>query len=177
MDPKRIFRIQILIIFVSIFINPRAYSEPSDTPAFFLLTPNEAQKLRFSAQEWSHIKENLLFGLTSEESIPDGPFIIIQSPRVLNNSDTQTISCTSPLDLKVIFQKNKAPIDMKSLEVTAKKGVFSKSLTERLMPFFHQNIISAKNIEIPPGRYCVVISIADLNGATTVRTYGLHVTR
>ena len=169
----------ILITGVSICICSHAYSEPSGAPDFFLLTPNEAQKLRFSVQEWDYFQQNLAFGFgsTSDEKSPNGPHIIIQNPKVHSDSEGPTIRCASPLSLKVLFQENRAPVNMNSLDVTAKKGIFSKSLMQRLRPFIHQNIISAENIEIPPGRYCVVVSIADLNGATTVKTYGLEVIR
>ena len=175
MDPKRIFLM--LVMAGSILINPLAYSESSGTSDFFLLTPNEAQRLRLSPQEWKQTKQNLSFGfgMAADQASVDGPRITIQSPRVYSDPTGQTIRCTTPFVLKVLFQENKAPVDKASLEVKAKKGIFSKSLTERLMPFFHQNFILAENIEIPPGHYCVVVSIADTNGRTTSQTYGLQV--
>lgn len=149
----------------------------SGASELFLLTSQEAAHLRFSATQWRDFQKNMVFGFgpTAEKTAPEGPWIIIQQPEIQKHTTGRTLRCSSPLTLEVIFRINKAPVDMGSLEITARKGVFSKSLTHRLAPFIRENTISAENVAIPPGHYCVEVSIADIQGATTVRTYGLQV--
>lgn len=64
---------------------------------------------------------------------------------------------------------------MSSLEVVARKGIFSKSLTERLKPYVDGTSLNVKKAEIPAGRFLIQISIADLNGRATAQSYELLV--
>jgi hypothetical protein len=75
----------------------------------------------------------------------------------------------------VLFNKRPAPVDMESLHVIAKKGIFSKTLTDRLKPYIQGTSIIAKRIKFPEGRFLIQISIADLKGMKTTETYRLKV--
>jgi len=77
----------------------------------------------------------------------------------------------------VIFEARSAPVRMDSLNVEARKGFFSKSLTELLRPYVHGEEIELSQVEIPTGRFMLDISIADTNGNTTDGTYRLEVAR
>jgi hypothetical protein len=64
---------------------------------------------------------------------------------------------------------------MSSLEVNAKKGVFTKRLTDRLTPFIEGTTLAVSSIEVPAGRFQIEIKIKDLEGHETTRTYRLVV--
>jgi hypothetical protein len=81
------------------------------------------------------------------------------------------------MNLLVEFVETSAPVDMKSLEVKAKKGLFSKSLTDKLKPYIKGAAIEANGLQVPEGRYLIEIYIADSNGTETTVTYGLEVVR
>jgi hypothetical protein len=64
---------------------------------------------------------------------------------------------------------------MDSLNVEARKGLFSKSLTNLLRPYIRGDRIEVTNLEIPSGRFMLDVSIADTNGNTTAASYLLEV--
>jgi len=72
-------------------------------------------------------------------------------------------------------QETGAPVDMGSLEVRAKKGFFSVSLTDRLKPYLRGATLEATAIKIPEGRFLIQVEIADRSGGRTVDTFRLEV--
>ena len=64
---------------------------------------------------------------------------------------------------------------MDSLEVRAKKGWFTKSLTSRLKPYIAGTTLAVESLDIPVGAFRIEIEIADRTGAQTVRAYYLDV--
>jgi hypothetical protein len=60
---------------------------------------------------------------------------------------------------------------MNSLDVEAKKGLFSVSLTDRLKPYIHGNKLEANKIKIPQGQFTVIIRIADRIGTFSEKAY------
>jgi hypothetical protein len=66
---------------------------------------------------------------------------------------------------------------MESLNIEARKGFFSKSLTEMLRPYIRGDRIESNQVEIPTGQFILGVSIADTNGNTTDTTYRLEVGR
>ena len=79
------------------------------------------------------------------------------------------------MDFFVFFEVNHAPVDMGSLRATAKKGLFSKSLTDRLRPYIQGMNLQANALTIPAGRFLIQIEIADQRGAKTEGHYLLWV--
>jgi hypothetical protein len=75
----------------------------------------------------------------------------------------------------VSFEDERSPVDMSSLEVSAHKGFFSKSLTATLRPFIHGKSLQVTNASIPTGRFLLDVSIADQAGNRTQETYRLEV--
>lgn len=135
----------------------------------FFLSPEEADQLRLSEKEWSRPP-------FKTRGLSNGPVITIKQPTI-SNSSTPTLETTSPLSLSIFFEKKNAPVDMTSLEVVAKKGFFSKSLTERLKPFISGTTLEAKDLKIPKGKFKIQINIADTQGSQTSMEYRLVVQR
>jgi Domain of unknown function (DUF4384) len=133
-----------------------------------LFSDLEAPKLNLTDEQWRQ------FGLSLRE-FPLGPRIIIQRPAVQDQSANLTIDTFSPVDLMIAFEENRAPVDMRSLQVIAKKGFFSKSLTALLRPYIQGNFLEAKGVEIPSGRFRIRISIADQKGTKTEKEYRLRI--
>lgn len=77
--------------------------------------------------------------------------------------------------MKVVFEENEAPVNMGSLEVKAKKGLFSKSLTEMLEPYVAGTTLAVEKLAVPSGKYQIQIVVEDLEGHQTARTYRLIV--
>jgi hypothetical protein len=134
-----------------------------------LLTPDEAAQLRLGPDD--RPGRPLLRGL------PAGPRIVVREPPVKVSPDGSIIE-TAPLTRFVIsFEQNRAPVDMESLEVRARKGILAVSLTPRLKPFVKGTMLESETVSVPEGRYLVQIDIVDVAGARTTESYRLEVRR
>jgi len=131
-----------------------------------LLTPGEADQLRLGPDD--SLPPVL-------RSIPPGPRIVVREPTVTRTADGAVIETTPSTRLVVVFEPNRAPVDMDSLEVRARKGPFAVSLTSRLKPYIHGTSLEAEGVSVPEGRFVVQIEIVDRSGARTVETYRLDV--
>ncbi len=140
-----------------------------ETGGVVLLTPEEAKQLRMTRHDWPPTRRPRVL------VVPAGPRIVVQTPRLRDTSTGQTIDTVSPANLVIRFEQNAAPVDMHSLQVTVRKGLFSKSLTEILAPYVQGTTLQVRNATIPQGNFLLEIEIADGNGAKTVETYRLHV--
>lgn len=153
------------LITVCIFLGAIAAIEARES--FILFTPQEAGELRMSDKD--------LQSLPRTRAVSIGPQIVIKSPVVKNTENGPTIESGSPLTFSVLFKDSRSPVDMNSLDIKAKKGVFSKSLTDRLKPYIQGSALEAKSVEIPEGKFRIEISIADKSGMKTVESYILVV--
>jgi hypothetical protein len=130
-----------------------------------LLTPEEATQVGLTEEEWQSPPRM--------RALPSGPRIIFQRPPVKDGADGPVIETVSPTDFVILFEENHAPVDMDSLQIEAKKWLFSKSLTARLRPYIEGTSLRAKGVEVPAGLFVIQIEIADIAGAKTVGTYRL----
>jgi hypothetical protein len=64
-----------------------------------------------------------------------GPHILLHSPQPNETGVERRIETVTPLDLLILFEANHAAVDMDSLQVTARKWFFTKSLTALLRPY------------------------------------------
>lgn len=103
-----------------------------------------------------------------------GPIIDFQAPTI-TNAENPTLETVSPLSLIILFQKNFAPVDMKSLKVLAKKGFFKKNLTERVQPYVQGTTLKVSGLDIPKGKFKIQIIIADVQGNQSSVEYRLLV--
>ena len=75
----------------------------------------------------------------------------------------------------IVFEQNGSPVDMELLEIKAKKGILSMSLTPRLKPFIEGTSLKAGSVTVPEGRFLIQIEILDKSGAKAVEQYRLDV--
>jgi hypothetical protein len=95
--------------------------------------------------------------------IGGGPDIVFDLP-VPDNPEGDAITLHAPADLEITFKDRSAPVDMGSLEISAEKGIFSLSLTNRLRPYIKGNRVVARKLDIPKGNFLIVISVSDQQG-------------
>jgi len=143
-------------------------TEGSAKQRLVLFSDWEAPQLNLTDEQWRRVGPSL-------REFPLGPHIIIQRPTVQDQSANPTIVTFSPVDLMIAFEENRAPVDMGSLQVIAKKGFFSKSLTGLLRPYIRGTFLEARGVKIPSGRFRIRISIADQKGAKTEKEFRLRI--
>ena len=132
-----------------------------------LLTADEAAKLRMSDGEWPP--------MIRSRAVKAGPRVVIEHPDVASADGAQRIELTVPARLVVRFEENGAPVDMTSLQVSAHKGFFSKSLTSLLKPYIRGTTLSVDQLQVPEGQFLVEIQITDTKGMETSESYRLQV--
>ena len=147
---------------------PIATAAQTKPSALVLFDRRDAVKLKLTEREWNHIP--------IARELQAGPRIIVTSPLITQSDGVPTIETTSPANLTVMFDDAESRVDMSTLEVRARKGFFSKSLTTMLRPFIHRNALEVSNAIIPPGRFMLEVSIADQAGNRTDETYRLEIT-
>lgn len=108
-----------------------------------LLTEPEAERLRFAKNE--------PFPMIATRSVSQGPFIEIREPKVQRGPSSPLIQTKTPANLRVLFIPNRAPVDMTSLEVTARKGFFWKTLTPILRPYIRGSTLAVNQVELQGG--------------------------
>lgn len=134
----------------------------------FLLTPDEATRLQLGQQD--EVPEQIVRGTV-------GPRVLVRQPSVRHTPDGSVIETTPSTRFLIVFEPNGAPVDMDSLEIKAKKGILSMSLTPRLKPFIQGTSLIADSVSVPEGRFLIQIEILDTAGARAVETYRLEVRR
>jgi len=162
-------RLWFIIACLALWPVSAGYGEPGHKKPLRLFDADDAQQLRLTEQEWHQVHR------TRSAGAADGPRILIQKPQLKQSSEGPTIDMATPATLTVTFESNRAPVDMGSLEVTARKGFFSKSLTDLLKPYVRGTALQVQDVAIPEGRFLIEIAIADRGGAKTVETYRLQV--
>ena len=132
-----------------------------------LFTAAEAGQLRVTDADWKPPRRS--------RGVPPGPRIDVRAPQVRADTDGAILETRTPASLMIRFEPNLAPVNMGSLEVTARKGIFSKSLTGLLKPYVQGTSLAVDGVAIPSGKFLVEIAIADERGAQTVETFRLQV--
>lgn len=160
------------IIWLAVFISPFFLTDSSQArqgarKALILLTAQEAEQLQLSEEEWQ--------SSTRTRSVSIGPRIVMQHPEVRETETGPVLETVTPTAFSVHFEGNHASVDMASLQIRAKKGIFTKSLTSLLGPHVRGADLQIEGVEIPEGKFRIEIEIADVAGAKTVETYGLEV--
>ena len=132
-----------------------------------LLSPDEAVRLRLGRDE------GIVVGPTLRGAT--GPRILVQEPVVKQTANGAVIETTPATSFFIVFEPNGSPVDMESLEIKAKKGILSMSLTPRLKPFIEGTSLKAGSVTVPEGRFLIQIEILDKAGAKAVEQYRLDV--
>ncbi len=162
----------VLILGTLALVVPAGQIEPTGGRGVVLLTPEEAQQWHLAEEDWRQPRPRpLLRGLSH------GPRVVIQRPPVKDTGDGPIIEAVPPVDFVISFEQNPAPVDMGSLEIKAKKGLLSMSLTDRLKPYVRGESLQAEGVNIPAGKFFIQIEIADTAGTRTIEAYRLEVKR
>ena len=162
-------RVWLVVPVVALWLASVAQVRSAGAPGLKLFTVREAQQLRLSDAEWQ--------SRIHQRGVPPagGPRIVMQNPPVRDTSDGHLIEAGTPADFLIRFEATGAPVDMNSLKVEARKGIFSKSLTATLRPYVRGTVLQAERVQIPQGRFLISVEIVDRNGAKTVENYRLDI--
>jgi hypothetical protein len=160
-------RIVALLFTVLLSMINIGHTQPRSQERLVLFAPREAEQLRFREDAWQVPPRT--------RTLQVGPRIVIQHPQVTDSNNGPIIDTVSPTDFFVVFEANRTPVDMESLRIAAKKGPFSKSLTDQLRPYIRGTSLRAEAVTIPAGRFLIQIEIADQGGAKTDGHYLLQV--
>jgi hypothetical protein len=152
---------------IAFFLSSATSAAEKERGQVVLLDQGDAGRLRLTEREWRHVSRT--------RGLQVGPRIIVESPPLRSSEGVPIIETTSPTNLSVSFEDERSPVDMSSLEVSAHKGFFSKSLTATLRPFIHGKSLQVTNASIPTGHFLLDVSIADQAGNRTQETYRLEV--
>lgn len=135
-----------------------------------LFSPQDADALRLDDAEWEHA------ALASKALGPVvGPVIQVEVPQLVETDSGPIVAVSTRATIVVRFVENKAPVAMDTLEVVARKGWFSKTLTDKLAPYIVGTTLQANDIKIPSGKFQFEISISDAEGRATESTYRFEV--
>jgi hypothetical protein len=99
----------------------------------------------------------------------------VREPTVKQTADGPVIETTPSTRFLIVFEPNGSPVDMDSLEIKAKKGILSMSLTPRLKPFIEGTNLKADSVTVPEGRFLIQIEILDRAGVRAIEKYRLDV--
>lgn len=162
-------KIWILMLVTLLLCCSTSDAQESAKDELVLFTSQEADQLRQTMDDWNLVPRT--------RSLPVGPLIRIKYPQTKNTNYGPTVETFSPAKFLVIFEENRAPVDMDSLQINAKKGFFSKSLTARFKPYIVGTSIKVDKMKIPRGKFTLNITIADQDGNETLETYRLVVSK
>lgn len=163
----------VLIFFLAlVFFSLALQSRSIHADKLELLTPEEASQLHLTDTDLSEA-----LPLSSRQrTLSIGPKIDFKAPPTRQDSDGFIlVEMRENSPLSIDFLQTQAEVDMDSLDVEAQKSLFSVSLTDRLKPYIHGNKLEANEIKIPPGKFTVIIRIADRIGTFTEKAYRFSV--
>ncbi len=107
--------------------------------------------------------------LMAHPQVPSGgPSIELITLEV--ESTDKGLTLIVPVHVFIKFTAGQRPIDLSSLEVTLVM-LFCIDLTDRLRPYATADGIRAQGIEVPTGNHRIRVSLADVDGHTTVRDF------
>jgi hypothetical protein len=105
----------------------------------------------------------------------NGPQIILRYPELMRTASEQMIRTTTFAHFEMVFEPREAPVNMYSLTVLARKGIFKKSLTNLLKPYIRGNAIIVDGIKLPQGKFVLEVQIADRDGEQTSQQFHVFV--
>lgn len=143
-----------------------------------LFSTDEESHMRLSISDWAkelHLirkdKEKDLITrdmLDTPSSRPIGPSVVVVNPESSGDFYRSKI----PLRLLVYLKGRKAPVDIGTLKIKGKRGLFSLDITDKLLAFLRKPtageeadyVIDAQIPQLGAGRYMIVMTVADKEG-------------
>lgn len=149
-----------------------------------LFSDEEGAVLSLSISEWHEAVSLQSSSFAARDAQPysviqDGPLVSIVDPAAAGKRYKADI----PVSLLIYLKSHTAPIDIDSLSITGKRGIFSLDITDRLTPFLRKSVagedadyvIEGQIDKLRGGRYMVVFSLADVYGNYEERSIFLEV--
>ncbi len=162
MKLRLVYRLMLLLVLIGLVSSCR--KEMQEGEGLSLLSNQEAEKLLLTEQEWRQSVRT--------RGLNTGPQIIVKAPQLKESDKGPIMEMTVPAELDIVFQENGDPVDMSTLDIVASKGIFSKSLTDRIKPYINGTEIHVKELKIPKkGRFRIKVEISDTGGGKTVENY------
>lgn len=137
-------------------------------PGTALFSEDEARALRLGPEEWGRSAPKV-------RDLGGGPAIELREPAWIETPQGRVVKTRPQLSLRVMFRGRDAAVDMSTLEVRGRKGIFSLSLSDRLRPYVKGESLVADGLAIPEGRFELEISIRDVAGRKTVESFRVQV--
>ncbi len=147
-----------------------------------LFNESEIQKLNYSQDEWvieltrhqndlNSIRDIQAYSSNSSQSDTGkspGPLVSIIDPE----SEGDVYKSSLPLRLLIYLKSRLAPINIETLTVKGKRGIFTLNITSRIKSFMRQPqgdenadyVIDANIPKLGTGRYLLTLSLADIDG-------------
>ncbi len=101
-----------------------------------------------------------------------GPRIVILEPEM---GPDEVLEVAEIADILVAFEPVQAPVDMRSLKITMRRGAFSKDMTSRVQPYVEGTVLRLSRRQMPEGKFRMRFEISDVEGRTSERTVRLRV--
>jgi len=159
----------------------------------FLFSDEEGEILNLSPTDWQkEIQQSVAYRTEdaqpytsptgiSQQIRTTGPIVSILDPTATG----QHCKAVIPLRLLVFFKSHQAPIDIETLTIKGKRGIFALDITDRLKPFLREAdgdenadyVIEGEIAKLRSGRYQVVLSLADVQGNFKESSIFLEVTK
>lgn len=147
-----------------------------------LFNESEVQQLNYSQDEWvieltrhqsdlNSIRDTQAYSSNSSQSDrgqSPGPLVSIIDPE----SEGDVYKSSLPLRLLIYLKSRLAPINIETLTVKGKRGIFTLNITSRIKSFMRQPqgdenadyVIDANIPKLGTGRYLITLSLADIDG-------------
>lgn len=146
-----------VVLVVLALAGSSAAQPPGGRGIVVLVTPEEAGHPDAPA---------LLLG-GAERAVTDGPGIEIVTPQ-------KAAEYRRPIDIRVDFKPQGAPVDFETLKVTYVK-LFNIDITDRVKPFASAAGIRLERADLPSGNHTVRVSIADTRERESSATFTVKI--
>lgn len=147
-----------------------------------LFNEDEIQLLSYDQDEWvielrryqhelDSVRDTQAYSIKSsqfETEEASGPIVSIVDPE----SEGDVYKSSLPLRLLIYLKSRLAPINIETLTVKGKRGIFTLNITDRIKSFMRQPqgdenadyVIDARIPKLGTGRYLITLSLADIDG-------------
>lgn len=158
----------VLTTVLALLMAPLFTASAQDAESIVWFSDADAEALRLTEDDIT------MLSAQSKAFIQGGPEIQWVFPELAGDagsSKDKRVTFTSPSSLTIEFVPTRGAIDYSTLDVRGRKFGFSKSVTDLVRPYLNGNVLAAKNVELPKGKFLVEVEIHDVEGRKTVRPF------